>query len=212
MWAPLVAAAKSSARRVRLMVSSSTSTSWAKLSSFGGRDVDDAQKDVELAVLVLFGFAEFFLELDLRGHVAHGDEDAGDAFAIHDAAEAEAEVAMDEAAGGVRKVDLDVGERVDLKDGLLLAVGVEEEADVVLRGVEHLLREEALEKIQEAQAGELLLAEDGEEFAGVVLADDALGVDEEKAFLHGFHDAIGLRFGGGERRALRRELGVGGFE
>ena len=59
-----------------------------------------------------------------------------------------------------------------------------------------------LQDLEKAFPGQFALPQDRGRLARMVVADDPVLIDEEKAFLHRIHDPIRLRLGEGQRRKL----------
>ena len=97
------------------------------------------------------------------------------------------------------------GQRVDAQDRAFFLALVEEQRQVVARDIEHALREQALQDVDEIVAVEFGRTEDPFEFARVFAGDSIIGTDQHESAVDGRHDEVGagLRVG----QLFGRDLG-----
>ena len=157
--------------------------------------VQHAQHHVDLRVGVLLRLPQLVGEPHAGGDVADGAQHVLDPFRSHDAVEVELQVAGLLAAVPVVHDDLELAQRVDALHQVLVSAIAPQELDVLGGRGECRRRHEILEQFLERQAGEVLAAEHAGQRLRPDAADTVVGIEQEKALMHGLEDVARLLLG-----------------
>ena len=158
-------------------------------------DLHDAEQHVELRRCACLRFLEVAGEQDARSDVVDRHEDLPDTAVPLDAVEIELEVPRVASRRPVVQRDLDLRQRVDALDQVLVGTLAPQQLDVLGRGGQRRVRDQAVQQVLESEALERIASEQRCEGRGMGPADPEIRVDQEQAILHGGQDVPGLFLG-----------------
>lgn len=155
-------------------------------------EVQDAEQHVHLRLHAGLRLLQLAGEHHARGDVVDAHQHLPDDGAAAHAVEVELEVLGVVAAVAAVDLHLDLGQRIDAANQVLVGALAPQQLHVLHRRLERLLGDHSSQKVLEAEPVEAVTTQQGGQGGGMRLADAEIGVEQEQPVLHGGEDVAGL--------------------